>query len=360
MLTKEIEGFNIFGIRFPNGTKDSGTFTKGTTLIESIGYFLGLKWDDKDGPVDKFILESISAHGPEYKAFVKENNGLNLILEGEEPGLYRDFYKAFVAGLERREKSSDGKKDPTSAEVGNGAIADSHHKFKNSNKSPGSGSGSGSNNPDNTAVIDEDHQDKDLQDLDYKYHTGSDGKSFSWTSINDSNKKGKHVQGDKNWAQMVTRLNALTVPATPAAATPATPATDTAQATTAETAYNSTESVLGSVLAAMYNNKLVGTPGLDLRNELRVAKIIMDGVAGTVGTGNRASSATARILLAVNPGLKDSLPDDSTYQSLVENKEFLGSLQQAINGLYKTAFAWSKNQSKDSGQHRGFWERIKA
>lgn len=342
------------------GTTNSGDIF----LIAAVGYFLGRKGMHNT----EVIFNAVNAKIPKT-TFNNRSNKPNLkeLLSGEESGLYGEFIEANMKGiqdLKNRDKNTETEKDPSGGAYvssgASGAISGANDKFTNRYKSSGPSSGSGSSNNDNTAVINEEHRDKDLADSEYKYHTDDEGLSFSWTSINDTSKNGNHKQGDKNWAQMVIALNALTATDTPAAPAAATPAA-TAPAASKETKQTATpfddsEKMLAAVLSAMYNNKLVGTPGLDLVREVRYVKAVMDGVANGVGMGKTQQTATARILLMRNEGLKKMM-ENKEYEVIIADTKFLGTLQQEINSLYRDAFDWAKTQEGD--KHVGLLGRIK-
>ena len=340
------------------GTVDDGTFATGKLQINAIGFFLGM--NSIDNPT--YIYSELKGRLASYGNELYEKETLQEVLEYEEKGSYETFIQAIEDG--KVYKNYLNSAADTSADI----TADSpkiQESRQNLNRISGSGSGSNSNG-DKTDVIKEELWRQTVPDNDYTYTIGTDGKSFSWTS-KDNSKPGTHKQGDKNWGIMVSNLNKLAAPAAAAPeAAPAAAAPEAAPAAAAksENTYTSEEALLAQVLQKMYDNKLVGTPGLDLRNEVRVTKIIMDGAAlaagGTgVGQGQKYANAAARILLSKNSALAGTIKG-ADYNSLIKNTEFLGSLQQAINGLYKTAFTWSKSLSKSDSAHAGFWKRIKS
>jgi hypothetical protein len=328
------------------------------SIFNALGYFLAFN----DVPLDR-ILNYISErnYGKTYKPIFGRTE-LRDYLDANSNVRYYDFINGYDKGSADRtaEPSSEPSPEPSPEVETTKPPIPVQKSSTNPAESTGSGSGS---NGDSTDVIKPGLRGQTVSDKDYTYKIDSVGLSFSWTDK--YNHTGDHKQGDSKWGEMVRNLNKLNAPAPAATALPSTPAAPAAApapaagSTESKNTYTSEEALLAQVLQNMYDNKLVGTPGLDLRNEVRVTKIIMDGVGGGVGKGKRYASAAARVLLNQNAGLAEPIKG-ANYNSLIKNTEFLGSLQQAINGLYKTAFTWSKSLSRTSPAHAGFWKRIKS
>lgn len=208
-----------------------------------------------------------------------------------------------------------------------------------------------------TDVIANTHWGKTLTDrAGYTYTISGDGKSLSYKK--GDSKEVKLNQYYKNWKAVVANINALPITPAPAATSATTSAPAAAAATTQAAnptkAYDSKETILGQVLQKMYDDKLAGTPGPDLVREKRRVKIIMDGIGGGPETGRTYAGAAARVILNQKTGLGETIP--ASYSEAISNISFLDSLQQAINGLYDSAFRWSRAQ-KDAN-HVGFWRRL--
>jgi len=198
----------------------------------------------------------------------------------------------------------------------------------------------------------------------YTFVIGADGKSLTYSKNNSPAKTLNQSYG--NWPQLVKNIDGLTPVAGSDSAAATTGATDAArpaeaatpakteEAKPAATDFSAKETVLGQVLQKMYDNKLVGTPGIDFVKESRRAKIIMDGAGSGPGTGKSAAYAVAKLILNENAGLEASIP--SSYAEAISSKQFLTPLQEAINAFYDNAFKWSRTAA--GPEHAGFWKRL--
>jgi hypothetical protein len=100
--------------------------------------------------------------------------------------------------------------------------------------------------------------------------------------------------------------------------------------------------VLAAIIGAMYNQKLVGTPGFDLiREPKRIRALIESAPVGgpnPTGYGN-----AARIIMKMNPSIGGMLPAkltgpvDDKFAKNPANKALLQAIQVAINGIYESA-----------------------
>ena len=103
--------------------------------------------------------------------------------------------------------------------------------------------------------------------------------------------------------------------------------------------------ILAAIIGAMYNEKLVGTPGFDLIKEPKRIQAIVDSVGGAneAGYGN-----TARIIAKRNPAILARLPKqltapvDEVYAKNPANKRLLQDIQVAINGIFDSSVEGSK------------------
>ena len=126
-------------------------------------------------------------------------------------------------------------------------------------------------------------------------------------------------------------------PATPAAATTAPPAPISIP--------GEDYPVLAAIIGAMYNTKLVGTPGFDLVKEPKRIQALVDAVGGASpeGFGN-----AARVIAKMNPSIVARLPKevtvpiDEVYAKNPANKALLQTIQVAINRIYDSAVSGSK------------------
>jgi hypothetical protein len=121
----------------------------------------------------------------------------------------------------------------------------------------------------------------------------------------------------------------------------ATPAPSEAPASTTPVAAGDNP-VLAAIIGAMYNQKLVGTPGFDLiREPKRIRALIESAPVGgpnPTGYGN-----AARIIMKMNPSIGGMLPAkltgpvDDKFAKNPANKSLLQAIQVAINGIYESA-----------------------
>ena len=100
--------------------------------------------------------------------------------------------------------------------------------------------------------------------------------------------------------------------------------------------------VLAAIIGAMYNQKLVGTPGFDLIKEPKRIRALIEsapvGGPNPTGYGN-----AARIIMKMNPSIVGMLPAkltgpvDDKFAKNPANKALLQTIQVAINGIYESA-----------------------
>ena len=100
--------------------------------------------------------------------------------------------------------------------------------------------------------------------------------------------------------------------------------------------------VLAAIIGAMYNQKLVGTPGFDLIREPKRIRALIEsepvGGPNPTGYGN-----AARIVMRMNPAIRGMLPAqltrpvDEVFAKNPANKALLQAIQVAINGIYESA-----------------------
>lgn len=100
--------------------------------------------------------------------------------------------------------------------------------------------------------------------------------------------------------------------------------------------------VLAAIIGAMYNQKLVGTPGFDLIKEPKRIRALIEsepvGGPNPTGYGN-----AARIVMRMNPAIRGMLPAqltrpvDEVFAKNPANKALLQAIQVAINGIYESA-----------------------
>jgi hypothetical protein len=100
--------------------------------------------------------------------------------------------------------------------------------------------------------------------------------------------------------------------------------------------------VLAAIIGAMYNQKLVGTPGFDLIREPKRIRALIEstpvGGPNPTGYGN-----AARIIMKMNPSIVGMLPAkltgpvDDKFAKNPANKALLQAIQVAINGIYESA-----------------------
>jgi hypothetical protein len=121
----------------------------------------------------------------------------------------------------------------------------------------------------------------------------------------------------------------------------ATPAPSDAPASTTPDAAGDNP-VLAAIIGAMYNTKLVGTPGLDFIGEPKRIRALIEsapvGGPNPTGYGN-----AARIIMKMNPAIGGMLPAkltgpvDDKFVRNPANKSLLQTIQVAINGIYESA-----------------------
>lgn len=97
---------------------------------------------------------------------------------------------------------------------------------------------------------------------------------------------------------------------------------------------------LSLIIAAMYNEKLVGTPGFDLIREPKRIKAFVDAVGGANPAGY---ANAAKVLASRDPSLTSALPEkltgpiDKAFAKNPANKALLQKVQVLINSIYDSA-----------------------
>ncbi len=101
--------------------------------------------------------------------------------------------------------------------------------------------------------------------------------------------------------------------------------------------------VLATIISAMYNEKLVGTPGLDLIKEVKRVQSLVNAVGGANPAG---FSNASKVILRRNPALSARLPKalsgpvDKTFA--FANKSLFETIQVTINSIYDAGTEGSK------------------
>jgi hypothetical protein len=103
------------------------------------------------------------------------------------------------------------------------------------------------------------------------------------------------------------------------------------------------ENVLAEIVSAMYSNKLVGTPGIDLVNEVRRCKIIVDAVGGPTNSGFRNAATlilieASKLGINLNSNLPKTIgvPIDKAFAK--RRLELFQDIQKCINKIISEVF----------------------
>lgn len=101
--------------------------------------------------------------------------------------------------------------------------------------------------------------------------------------------------------------------------------------------------ILAEILSAMYNEKLIGTPGLDFIREVKRIQSVVNAVGGASPVGFKNA---AKVLLKRNPSINPRLPKslsgavDKSFA--FANKALFQTIQTTINGLYSAGVEHNK------------------